>query len=124
MEAVRAVPYVDGRIEAVSARRRRRSRVRRPSRARAFVLGCAVMGLVVTGAFVALAVVFVDDPTALVSCDLASLHARSLGQNTFVSAAGGARLGAVPSTWNREPVPLRRISPWLPRATVAIEDTR
>ena len=124
METGRAVPYVDGRIEALTSRRRRRARVRRHARARAFVLVTALLGLVVTGACVGLAMVFVDDPAALVSCDLASLHARTLGRNTFVSAASGARIGAVASTWNREPVPLRRMSRWLPRATVAIEDTR
>jgi penicillin-binding protein 1A len=41
-----------------------------------------------------------------------------------VFAADGSWLGAVPTAHNREPVPLDRMSPWLPKATVAIEDRR
>jgi penicillin-binding protein 1A len=33
-------------------------------------------------------------------------------------------LGVVPSATNRQPLPLSKISPWLPDATVAIEDAR
>jgi penicillin-binding protein 1A len=33
-------------------------------------------------------------------------------------------LGVVPSATNRQPLPLSKISPWLPEATVAIEDAR
>jgi penicillin-binding protein 1A len=98
--------------------------VRRHAMLRAAVLAYVVAGLVVAGACAAVGVLFVDDPAALLRCDLASAHPRVLGRNTFVEASGGLRLGAVPSTWNREPVPLARMSPWLPKATVAIEDLR
>jgi penicillin-binding protein 1A len=47
-----------------------------------------------------------------------------IGQNSFVYAADGSLLGAIPSERNRQPVPLRRVSPWLVKATVAIEDRR
>jgi penicillin-binding protein 1A len=88
------------------------------------VLGCVLAGLMLACACTALALLFVDDPPALLRCDLGAAHARVLGRNSFVEAADGTRLGAVPSTWNREPVPLARMSPWLPKATVAIEDAR
>jgi penicillin-binding protein 1A len=116
--------YDDARVAPLTARRRRRSRTRRHAQLRAFVLGSALSGMVVVGACVAVAVVFLDDPAALVSCNIAAGHARALGQNSFVFTAGGMRLGAIPATWNREPVPLTQISPWLPKATVAIEDVR
>jgi penicillin-binding protein 1A len=58
------------------------------------------------------------------SCDLDSLRQVRIGQNSFVYAADGSLLGAIPSERNRQPVPLRRVSPWLVKATVAIEDRR
>ena len=58
-------------------------------------------------------------------CDLSSLKRVSIGQNSFVFAADGSRLGSIPSAGlNREPVALREVSPFLVRATVAIEDRR
>ena len=57
-------------------------------------------------------------------CDLASLHPARIGQNTFVYAADGSLLGVIPAERNRQVVPLDKISPWLSRATVAIEDRR
>jgi penicillin-binding protein 1A len=67
---------------------------------------------------------FVDVPRLLVSCDLASARPRALGATSLVYAADGSRLGTVPSWRRRQPVPLERMSPWLRRATVAIEDRR
>jgi penicillin-binding protein 1A len=58
------------------------------------------------------------------SCDLDALHPISIGENTFVYAADGSLLGGIPAERNREVVTLDRISPWMPRATVAIEDRR
>ena len=83
-----------------------------------------LVAVLVAGACAAVAGVFVNDPAALVRCDLGSQHVQALGSSTFVAASDGSRLGAVPSTRNREPVPLGRMSPWLPKATVAIEDAR
>jgi penicillin-binding protein 1A len=57
-------------------------------------------------------------------CDLDALHPVRIGQNTFVYAADGSLLGVIPAERNREVVPLGHISPWLTRATVAIEDRR
>jgi len=57
-------------------------------------------------------------------CSLASLSAIPIGQNSFIYAADGSRLGSIPSERNRQPVKWSRISPWLPKATVAVEDKR
>ena len=58
------------------------------------------------------------------SCDLGSLRPVTAGANSFVYAADGSLLGAIPAEQNRTPVPRTRISPWIARATVAIEDRR
>jgi penicillin-binding protein 1A len=107
----------------VLARRQRpRHRIRR---ALGWAAGSLALMLVVTasvgGAVVAL---FLHQPTLLVGCDLAGAHPRSLGQNSFLYARDGVRLGGVPSPWEREPVALSRMGRWLPAATVAIEDRR
>jgi penicillin-binding protein 1A len=80
--------------------------------------------LTVAGLGVAAVAMFLHDPSTFVSCDLAREHARTLGQNSFLYAGDGARLGAVPSPHNRRPIPLARMGKWLPAATVAIEDRR
>jgi penicillin-binding protein 1A len=116
-------PDLDPRIDALS-RRRRRSRLHRRSARRAVLLGLGLVTVLVTGACAAVTGVFVNDPAALVRCDLGSQHIQALGRSTFASASDGSRLGAVPSTRNREPVPLGRMSPWLLKATVAVEDAR
>ena len=58
------------------------------------------------------------------SCDLSALHEVRIGQNTFVYAADGSLLGAIPAERNRQVVPLSRVSSWMPKATIAIEDRR
>ncbi|RDI74096.1 PBP-1a-fam: IA-type penicillin-binding protein [Gaiella occulta] len=58
------------------------------------------------------------------SCDLDALREARIGQNSFVYAADGSLLGSIPAERNRQVVPLTRISPWIPKATVAIEDRR
>jgi penicillin-binding protein 1A len=58
------------------------------------------------------------------SCDLQSLRPVAVGQNSFVFAANGAELGVIPAERNRTPVSRRQISPWMAKATVAIEDRR
>jgi penicillin-binding protein 1A len=58
-------------------------------------------------------------------CSLTSLHPYALGQNTFVYASDGSFLGAIPAEGrNRQKVNWRKISPWVTKATVAIEDRR
>ena len=114
---------LDPRVDSLS-RRRRRSRLHRRSARRAVFLVPGLVMVLVAGACAAVTGVFVNDPAALVRCDLGSQHVQTLGRSTFVSASDGSRLGVVPSTRNREPVPLGRMSPWLLKATVAIEDAR
>ncbi|MBA3476566.1 MAG: PBP1A family penicillin-binding protein, partial [Actinobacteria bacterium] len=58
------------------------------------------------------------------SCDLNSLQQVEIGSNTFIYAADNSRLGVIPAERNRQPVQLREISSWMPKATVAIEDRR
>jgi len=57
-------------------------------------------------------------------CDLDALRPARIGQNTFVYAADGSLLGVIPAERNREVVTLGQMSPWLRRATVAVEDRR
>src|SRR4029077_13504480 len=58
------------------------------------------------------------------SCDLNALQPVAVGENSFVYAADGSVLGAIPAERNRTPVARREISPWVAKATVAIEDRR
>jgi penicillin-binding protein 1A len=112
----------DADLAALVALRRARLRRRRGPRRRVLVVVFAAGALIVTAAFAGGALT----GRALVfgSCDLASLRPVSLGSNSFLFAADGSLLGVVPSKTNRQPLQLAKMSPWLPRATVAIEDTR
>jgi len=58
------------------------------------------------------------------SCNLNSLQPVAVGQNSFVYASDGSELGVIPAERNRTPVSRSQISPWVPEATVAIEDRR
>ena len=58
------------------------------------------------------------------SCDLSKLRPVAVGENSFVYAADGTVLGAIPAERNRTPVSTRNISPLMAKATVAIEDRR
>jgi penicillin-binding protein 1A len=100
-------------------RHRRSTRVRRRHRALLLFLG-AIVGLVV----LVVVVGFGGAAAFRSSCSLASLRPASLGKNSFVYAANGQLLGAIPSEKNRQPVALESVSPWMRRATVAIEDRR
>jgi penicillin-binding protein 1A len=58
------------------------------------------------------------------NCDLSEMKPIPIGQNSFVYAADGSLLGAIPAERNRQVVPLAKVSPWMPKATIAIEDRR
>jgi penicillin-binding protein 1A len=106
----------------VIAHRRRRRRERTKARHRRFariVLGGVVGGLV----FLAVSG-FTGAAVWMSSCDLKSLRPVQVGENSFVYAADGSLLGSIPAEKNREPVSMSQISPWVPKATVAIEDRR
>ncbi|HEU0336712.1 MAG TPA: transglycosylase domain-containing protein [Gaiellaceae bacterium] len=106
--------------ELPSRRRRRRRAERRRRRRGLLVALLALAALLVALAAGAGAGAFAFGS----SCDLDSLRQVRIGQNSFVYAADGSLLGAIPSERNRQPVPLRRVSPWLVKATIAIEDKR
>jgi penicillin-binding protein 1A len=114
----RGAPSVEAR--AAAARRRRHRRAARRRRRSLLIVFAALV-------FVAAGVAVGGGATVLAlgsSCDLASLRPAPIGENSFVFAADGSLLGAIPAERNRQRVPLRRISPWVPEATVAIEDRR
>jgi len=106
----------------VSGGRRRRRRTRQRKRqSRRFALLAILVGIpvaVVAATAIAGAVVYNS------SCDLSKLTPVAVGQNSFVYAADGSVLGAIPAERNRTPVSAARINPWMAKATVAIEDRR
>jgi penicillin-binding protein 1A len=99
------------------ARRRRRPRRRRFGLVAVLVVLAVIVATLAGAALTGRALVFG-------SCDLKSLRPVALGSNSFLFAADGSLLGVIPSSTNRQPLRLDKISPWLPKATVAIEDTR
>ncbi|MBE3087888.1 MAG: penicillin-binding protein, partial [Chloroflexi bacterium] len=58
------------------------------------------------------------------NCNLTSLKPAAIGQNSFVYAADGSLLGSIQTAQNRQVVDWNAISPWMPKAVVAIEDKR
>jgi len=103
-------------VDIPRRRRRRQAKRRRP-----LLIVLLVLAVLVTGAAVAGAGGVYQFGS---SCDLSSLHEVRIGQNTFVYAADGSLLGAIPAERNRQVVPLSQVSPWIPKATIAIEDRR
>jgi penicillin-binding protein 1A len=101
-------------------RRKRRARARKRHSRR----------LVLVGAFIVVPLVLLIGATVGgtaafgSSCDLNALRPVAVGANSFVFAADGSVLGAIPAERNRTPVARREISPWVSAATVAIEDRR
>ena len=76
-----------------------------------------LVALLVTVGFTGAAIVLND-------CSLSTLKPIGIGPNSFIYAADGSLLGSIPAEQNRTPVTRAEISPWLPKATVAIEDRR
>ena len=110
------------RFLALHFARRRKRIERRRRRQRA---GLVIVALVVVCVAVVVGGVGFGAGAALsASCSLDSLRPVNIGANTFVYAADGSLLGSIPAERNREPVTLQRMSPWLPKATVAVEDKR
>ncbi len=110
----------DDLARAIHRRRVRRSSKKRGSRRVVVVLGALLVlaaGAVAAGAVTAVSL-------ARTHCDLDVLRPVQIGQNSFVYAADGSSLGSIPAERNRQPVTLTEISPWMRRATVAVEDRR
>jgi penicillin-binding protein 1A len=113
----------NGQQMLAQRRRRRQRRQRERSAARRLVL-VGVLA-VVLGGLAALAAAALTAASAFrSSCDLSSLKPVAIGQNSFVYAADGSLLGAIPAERNRQPVTLTQMSPWVSKATIAIEDRR
>ena len=99
-------------------RQRRRSRARRRRK-------LAIVVFLFAAVAAALGAVGFGGATSIGrSCDLGALQPASIGSNTFIYAADGSSLGSIPAEKNRQPVTLAQTSPWMARATVAIEDRR
>jgi penicillin-binding protein 1A len=100
-------------------KRKRTARIQRRRRA-----GVAVGMLALVLVIVLVTVGFGAGTALSESCDLNTLRPVEIGANSFVYAKDGSLLGSIPAERNREPVSSSRMSKWLPRATVAIEDRR
>jgi len=114
----------NGGVVYQNHRRRRRQRRRRDKVvARRFAIFVTLA--VIFGSIAAVvAAAFTSANGVLNNCDLASLKPVSIGQNSFVYAADGSLLGAIPAERNRQPVTLDGMSQWVTEATVAVEDRR
>src|SRR5918999_983787 len=107
--------------DTLRPRRRHQRVIRRRRRRRGAVLAVAVIVLIGAVAGVAgTAGVFAYGS----QCSLTSLRPVAIGRNSFIYAADGSLLGSIPAERNRQPVKPSQMSPWMPRATIAIEDRR
>jgi len=100
-------------------RHHRRTRRRRRKRGALVVLAIVAAVLAVAGVGGGAAVFAYGS-----SCDLDSLTEINIGANTFVYAADGSLLGSIPAERNREPVGADRMSTWMRKSTIAVEDRR
>jgi penicillin-binding protein 1A len=116
MSAPRRRPERGPELDLAVRRRRRQRKRRRPLLVLLLAFGVLLTIAVVAGG----AGVYAFGS----SCDLSSLHEVRIGQNTFVYAADGSLLGSIPAERNRQVISLERVSLWIPKATVAIEDRR
>jgi penicillin-binding protein 1A len=93
---------------------------RRPRRKRRLLLVLAVAGPLALLALTAAggAVYFGS------SCDLSALRPVRPANSSLVYGANGSLIGVLPAVENRTAVARAAISPWMPKATVAIEDRR
>ncbi|HKG44786.1 MAG TPA: transglycosylase domain-containing protein [Gaiellaceae bacterium] len=114
-------PRSDDELEHVlrrSRRRRFRGKGRRKRRTTLVFVTLLIIVLAVIASGVGAVAKFRSD------CTLKDLKAVQIGENSFVFAANGSLLGAIPAERNRTPVALWRVSPWMRKATVSIEDRR
>jgi penicillin-binding protein 1A len=102
----------------------RHGRMRRKNRKRRSILLVLALLLAAIIALLLATVAFTGSQILLSTCSLSDLRSIKLGQNSFLYTDQNQLLGVVPSATNRQPLPLRKISPSLPEATVAIEDAR
>ncbi len=105
-------------------RRRRRQRRRRDRVVTRRFAILTTLAVILGGIAAVVAAAFTSANGVLNNCDLATLKPVSIGQNSFVYAADGSLLGAIPAERNRQPVTLDGMSPWVTKATVDVEDRR
>src|SRR5256885_2866170 len=105
-------------LVARHGRMRRRNRKRRSIVLFLAIVFASLIALAVTTA------AFTGRQILLSTCSLSDLRPLKLGENSFLYTNRMRLLGVVPSATNRQPLPLAKISSWLPEATVAIEDAR
>jgi penicillin-binding protein 1A len=123
MTPARGGPHDRELLDALRARRQRAKRRRRTTHRRRAGLVATALAVLVAGGLLA-TLGFGGAVAYTAGCSLSSLHAIPIGQNTFIYAADGSRLGSIPSERNRQPVRWAEISPWMAKATVAVEDKR
>jgi penicillin-binding protein 1A len=102
----------------------RHSRLRRRNRKRRSIVLVAALLFASIVALLLSTVAFTGPQILLSQCNLSDLRPLALGENSFLYTDNMQLLGVVPSATNRQPLPLSRIAPSLPEATVAIEDAR
>ncbi len=102
----------------------RRGRLRRQNRKRRSILLLVALLLAAIVALLLATVAFTGSQILLSACNLSDLRPLALGENSFLYTDNNRLLGVVPSATNRQPLPLSKISPMLPEASVAIEDAR
>jgi penicillin-binding protein 1A len=104
---------------------RRRRLQRRHSRRRGKLIAALTLLLLLAAVGVGFATVGLGGASTLRrDCDLGRLQPVTLGANSFVYARDGSFLGTIPAEKNRQPIGLGEISPWMRKATIAIEDRR
>jgi penicillin-binding protein 1A len=106
--------------DVIRRAQKRRSRVRAKRRRHATLITGTLLAICTA----ILAAGFGGAAAFQASCSLSSLRPISIGANSFIYAADGSLLGSIPADKNRQPVDLHHISPWMAKATVAIEDRR
>ena len=103
----------------------RRGRVRRRNRKRRSAVLVLTLLLASVIALLLATVAFTGGQVLLSACSTKNdLRSLKLGENSFLYTDNMQFLGVVPSATNRQKLPLSKISPALPQATVAIEDAR
>ena len=104
-------------------RRRRRLASHRGGHVLRWLGITALISAAVLTSIVVLTVVF--GPSVLrAQCSLSDVRQPYLATNSFVTSSHGVMLGTIPAKQNRDSLELEQISPWLQKATVAIEDRR
>jgi penicillin-binding protein 1A len=104
---------------------RRRRLERRRSRRRRKWIAVSIVLVLLAASGIGFATVGLGGASTLRrDCDLDRLKPVTLGANSFVYARDGSFLGTIPAEKNRQPIKLGEVSPWMRKATLAIEDRR